>query len=142
MTSKVDVTAGAPGMLIDMETTPAAGPAGGTSQQPPHYQSQSMKTNQVAPFNDASYYHGAPAGQPYYNQPGAPGSSYPPVNYAGAGPAAAQPNVIVLNQPVCTCNTVIVASRSSQPTIMSRIFEPFSTTVRKCSAEQTECAHI
>ena len=100
MTSKVDVTAGAPGMLIDMETTPAAGPAGGTSQQPPHYQSQSMKTNQVAPFNDTSYYHGAPAGQPYYNQPGALGSSYPPASYAGADPAAAQPNVYILNQPV------------------------------------------
>ena len=89
-------TASPPGTLVDMETTPAAV----TRQPPPQYQSHSMKTNQVAPFNDTSYYHGAPAGQPYYNQPGALGSSYPPASYAGADPAAAQPNVYVLNQPV------------------------------------------
>ena len=88
--------ASSPGTMIDMETTPAAV----TSQPAPQYHSQSMKTNQVAPFNDTSYYHGAPAGQPYYNQPGALGSSYPPASYAGADPAAAQPNVYILNQPV------------------------------------------
>ena len=88
--------ASSPGTMIDMETTPAAV----TSQPAPQYHSQSMKTNQVAPFNDTSYYHGAPAGQPYYNQPGALGSSYPPTNYADEAPVVAQPNVYVLNQPV------------------------------------------
>ena len=89
-------TASPPGTTIDTETTPAAV----TLQPPPQYQSHSMKTNQVAPFIDASYYHGAPTGQPYYNQPGALGSSYPPTNYADEAPVVAQPNVYVINQPV------------------------------------------